>query len=68
MTGQADVRVKTLKIDGRDIGARADETVLKVATENGCLRIAHWAFRFATQRQRKRIIPEGRERFCSELI
>ena len=35
MTGQADVRVKTLKIDGRDIGARADETVLKVATENG---------------------------------
>jgi isocitrate dehydrogenase (NAD+) len=28
---------------------------MKVATENGCLRIAHWAFRFATQRQRKRI-------------
>ena len=28
---------------------------MKVATEKGCLRIAHWAFRFATQRQRKRI-------------
>ncbi|MFV2089851.1 MAG: isocitrate/isopropylmalate dehydrogenase family protein [Pseudomonadales bacterium] len=28
---------------------------MKVATENGCLRIAHWAFRFATQRQRRRI-------------
>lgn len=28
---------------------------MKVATENGCLRIAHWAFRFATQRQRQRI-------------
>jgi len=28
---------------------------MKVATETGCLRIAHWAFRFATQRQRKRI-------------
>ena len=28
---------------------------MKVATEVGCLRIAHWAFRFATQRQRKRI-------------
>ena len=28
---------------------------MKVATEKGCLRIAHWAFRFATQRQRRRI-------------
>ena len=28
---------------------------MKVATEKGCLRIAHWAFRFATQRQRKKI-------------
>lgn len=28
---------------------------MKVATENGCLRIAHWAFRFATLRERKRI-------------
>jgi isocitrate dehydrogenase (NAD+) len=28
---------------------------MKVATENGCLRIAHWAFRFATQRQRRKI-------------
>ncbi len=28
---------------------------MKVATEKGCLRIAHWAFRFATQRQRRKI-------------
>ena len=28
---------------------------MKVATEKGVLRIAHWAFRFATQRQRKKI-------------
>jgi len=28
---------------------------MKVATEKGCLRIAQWAFRFATQRRRKRI-------------
>ena len=28
---------------------------MKVATEQGCLRISRWAFRFATQRQRKRI-------------
>jgi bidirectional [NiFe] hydrogenase diaphorase subunit len=27
--------IKTLKIDGRDIGARADETILEVARENG---------------------------------
>ncbi|HQK20964.1 MAG TPA: 2Fe-2S iron-sulfur cluster-binding protein, partial [Polyangiaceae bacterium] len=29
------VRIKTLKIDGRDIGAREDETILQVARENG---------------------------------
>jgi isocitrate dehydrogenase (NAD+) len=28
---------------------------MKVATESGCLRIAHWAFRFATLRERNRI-------------
>ncbi len=28
---------------------------MKVATEAGVLRIAHWAFRFATQRQREKI-------------
>ena len=28
---------------------------MKVATEKGCLRIAQWAFRFATQRRRERI-------------
>jgi isocitrate dehydrogenase (NAD+) len=28
---------------------------MKVATEKGCRRIAHWAFRYATQRRRKRI-------------
>jgi bidirectional [NiFe] hydrogenase diaphorase subunit len=28
-------RIKTLKIDGRDIGARAEETILEVARENG---------------------------------
>jgi isocitrate dehydrogenase (NAD+) len=28
---------------------------MKVATEKGCRRIAHWAFRYATQRQRERI-------------
>ena len=28
---------------------------MKVATENGCERIAKWAFRFATQRQREKI-------------
>jgi isocitrate dehydrogenase (NAD+) len=30
-------------------------TSMKVATETGCQRIAHWAFRFATRRQRARI-------------
>lgn len=29
------VRVVTLKIDGRDIGAREDETILNAATDNG---------------------------------
>jgi isocitrate dehydrogenase (NAD+) len=28
---------------------------MKVATESACVRIAHWAFRFATRRRRKRI-------------
>ena len=28
-------RIKTLKIDGRDIGAHEDETILQVARENG---------------------------------
>jgi len=31
------VRVKTLKIDGRDIGAREDETILQVARQNNIL-------------------------------
>lgn len=30
-------------------------TSMKVATEKGCDRISHWAFRFATRRQRKKI-------------
>ncbi len=28
---------------------------MKVATETGCRRIAHWAFRYATQRRRRKI-------------
>jgi predicted molibdopterin-dependent oxidoreductase YjgC len=28
-------RIKTLTMDGRDIGARAEETILEVARENG---------------------------------
>jgi isocitrate dehydrogenase (NAD+) len=28
---------------------------MKVATQTACMRIAHWAFRFATRRRRKRI-------------
>ncbi|MEM8679640.1 MAG: isocitrate/isopropylmalate family dehydrogenase [Planctomycetota bacterium] len=28
---------------------------MKVATETACARIAHWAFRFATQRRRKKV-------------
>jgi bidirectional [NiFe] hydrogenase diaphorase subunit len=31
----ADVQIKTLQIDGQDIGARADQTILEVAQENG---------------------------------
>ena len=31
----AAVEIKTLQIDGRDIGARADQTILEVARENG---------------------------------
>ncbi len=31
----APAQIKTLKIDGRDIGARADETILDVAREHG---------------------------------
>jgi isocitrate dehydrogenase (NAD+) len=30
-------------------------TSLKVATEKGCMRIARWAFRYATRRRRKKI-------------
>ncbi|MBU0982833.1 MAG: bidirectional hydrogenase complex protein HoxU [candidate division Zixibacteria bacterium] len=30
-----EVRIKTLNIDGRDVGARHDETILQVAQENG---------------------------------
>jgi bidirectional [NiFe] hydrogenase diaphorase subunit len=29
------VRVRTLTIDGKDVGAREDETILEVARENG---------------------------------
>src|SRR5437763_3063765 len=29
------VRVKTLTIDGREVGAREDQTILEVARENG---------------------------------
>ncbi|HWR35306.1 MAG TPA: bidirectional hydrogenase complex protein HoxU [Clostridia bacterium] len=31
----ASVEIKTLKIDGRDVGAREDQTILEVALENG---------------------------------
>ena len=31
----AAVEIKTLQIDGRDVGARADQTILEVARENG---------------------------------
>jgi bidirectional [NiFe] hydrogenase diaphorase subunit len=30
-------RIKTLKIDGQDVGAREDETILEVARENGIM-------------------------------
>ncbi|HUK19625.1 MAG TPA: 2Fe-2S iron-sulfur cluster-binding protein, partial [Bryobacteraceae bacterium] len=29
------VRVKTLTVDGREVGAREDQTILEVARENG---------------------------------
>ena len=32
---KAAVRVKTLTIDGREVGAREDQTILEVARENG---------------------------------
>jgi bidirectional [NiFe] hydrogenase diaphorase subunit len=31
----ADVQIKTLQIDGQDVGAREDQTILEVAQENG---------------------------------
>ena len=37
---------------------------MKVATEKGVLRIAHWAFRFATQRQRKKITVFHKANIC----
>lgn len=35
MRRRTKVRIKTLKIDGQDIGAREDETILELARENG---------------------------------
>lgn len=35
MRGRSKVSIKTLKIDGIDVGARADETILELAQENG---------------------------------
>ncbi len=35
MLEQPKVRIKTLRIDDKDVGARADETILQVAQENG---------------------------------
>jgi bidirectional [NiFe] hydrogenase diaphorase subunit len=35
MSAKAPVRVKTLTIDGREVGARGDQTILEVARENG---------------------------------
>ena len=35
MTPRPRVRVKTLTIDGREVGAREDQTILEVARENG---------------------------------
>jgi bidirectional [NiFe] hydrogenase diaphorase subunit len=35
MSAKAPVRVKTLTIDGREVGAREDQTILEVARENG---------------------------------
>src|ERR1035441_4658866 len=35
MTPKTPVRVKTLTIDGREVGAREEQTILEVARENG---------------------------------
>ena len=35
MNVAAGVQIKTLQIDGQDIGAREDQTILEVAQENG---------------------------------
>jgi bidirectional [NiFe] hydrogenase diaphorase subunit len=35
MNGVAGVQIKTLQIDGQDVGAREDQTILEVAQENG---------------------------------
>jgi bidirectional [NiFe] hydrogenase diaphorase subunit len=35
MNGAAGVQIKTLQIDGQDVGAREDQTILEVAQENG---------------------------------
>lgn len=35
MRRRSKVRIKTLKIDGQDVGAREDETILELAEENG---------------------------------
>ncbi len=35
MSAKAPVRVKTLTIDGREVGAREEQTILEVARENG---------------------------------
>lgn len=35
MRRRSTVRIKTLKIDGQDVGAREDETILELAEENG---------------------------------
>ena len=34
MSARAPIRVKTLTIDGREVGAREDQTILEVAREN----------------------------------
>lgn len=35
MRRRSQIRIKTLKIDGQDVGAREDETILELAEENG---------------------------------
>lgn len=37
MSAPANVTIKTLKINGKDIGARADETVMQAAEQNGIM-------------------------------